>query len=150
MKDTFTKYDINSIIYLGDEEDMLPRYHNENAIYLYCVLERETANKIINKNVYITPIVLYETPQIAKVMAKNVMNPVTLRIAVNTAAYNGEYYYDKLTMSDEEIKKRFKTSINEYKSKCVYTRELVNSHSQQIIQYTINKADKLLINPQYI
>ena len=54
-------------------------------------------------------------------------------------------------MADAEIKKRFKVSIEEYKSKCVYMRELVRaSNKQYVIQYTINKSNKMFINPQYI
>ena len=151
MDNTFTNYDTDATISLGDEEVMLSKYHNENTIYLYCALEGDTASKIINTNKYIVPMSLYETPQIAKAMAKNIANPIILRIAVNLKTYENEYYYDQLTMTDAEIKKRFKVGIEKYKSKCVYMRELARaSNKQYVIQYTINKSNKMFINPQYI
>lgn len=55
-------------------------------------------------------------------------------------------------MTGSEIKKRFKVkSIDDYKSKCEYTRCLLSkSSNSKIIQYTINNPSRMYINPQYV
>ncbi len=54
---------------LMEEDEMQTKYHNENSIYLYCTLDRQTAESIIHTNNYPTPLVLYETPNISRAMA---------------------------------------------------------------------------------
>ena len=137
-----------------EEEMQLPKYHHENAIYLYCTMERTTANQIIQTDSYPAPLCLYETPDISRAMAVNLREPVVLRVAVDLRLSTNEYYYDQLTMTDSKIKEKFKVkNIEDYKKRCVYTRCLVTSpkaKTQQIIQYTVYNAKKLYINPQYI
>lgn len=160
MIDLFTGDELDDTLgidlFTGEETSMLPnipRYHTENSIYLYCTLERDSAKNIVNKGIYNVPMSLYETPYIARMMAKNVQIPVTLRIIVDLSVNNGEIYYDQLTTFDNILKEKYKfKNIEEYKSRCVYTRCLVTEPKTKakIIEYTINKASKLIINPQYI
>ena len=160
MIDLFTGDELDGTLgidlFTGEETNMLPnipRYHAEKSIYLYCTLEREAARNIVNTGFYNVPMSLYETPYIASMMAKNIQNPVTLRIIVDLNINNGEFYYDQLTTFDNILKEKYKfKSIEEYKSKCEYTRCLViePKTKAKIIEYTINKASKLIINPQYI
>ena len=136
-----------------DEDEVMSRYHHENAIYLYCTMERATANQIIQTNCYPVPLCLYETPDISRAMAVNMKEPVTLRVALNQKLQSNEIYYDQLTMVDTQIKEKFKIkSIEEYKKKCTYTRCLITEPKTKIkvIEYKVFNASKLYINPQYV
>lgn len=137
---------------IEEEEELLPKYHHENSIYLYVTLENKTANEIVHTGVYQLPLTLYETPEISRTMAINILKPVTLRIAVNLAAMDNDYVYDQLTMIDAKIKERYKLGIEDYKKKCSYTRCLVQEPKSRIkiIEYKIQDANRLYINPQYI
>lgn len=137
---------------LVEEEEMyISKFHNNHSIYLFCTLEEKTAKTIIDAGTFPIPLKLYETPNIAKMMATNILNPVTLRFAVDLRINDKEYYYDQLTMQDSSIIKRFK-NIQEFKSKCVYERSLVEEPKSKwkVIQYIVNTASKLYKNPQYI
>lgn len=144
---------LDTIDNLLEDEGMLPKFHNEHCMYLYCTLERKTANDIIHTNIYNTPLTLYETPSIANAIATNLKEPVTLRIAVNLALHKDEYCYDQFTMQDAIIKSKYKVkTIEEYKSRCSYIRTLVTEPKSKtkVIQYQVFNASKLLSNPQYI
>ena len=132
------------------------RYHDTYSIYLYCTVEEATARQMMEtddlSNIPLSHIVLYETPEISKAMAVNIIKPRTLKVAVNQWLDAKEYHYDQLIMSDEIIKERYKVKdIEDYKSKCVYTRELVTEPKSklEVIQYKINTTTRLK-NPQYV
>lgn len=135
-----------------EDLEIMSRYHNENTIYLYCTLEQNVAETIIQTGQFPPSLHLYETPVISKAFSNNIAHPKTLRIALNQNINNGEVYYDQLTMEDTVIKKKFKVSIENYKSKSVYIRELVQSSNskQKVIRYTVNDTRKFYINPQYV
>ena len=143
-------------LFTGEETSMLPnipRYHTENSIYLYCTLERHAAENIIKTGIYNLPMSLYETPYISKMMAKNLQNPVTLRIAVNLNLSTNELYYDQLTTFDSILKDKYKfKNIEEYKSRCEYTRCLITEPKTKVkvIEYKVLNSKRLYINPQYI
>ena len=62
---------IDPLIDLMGDEEMLARFHNENALYLYRVFERETYIKIVKSNTIKVPVKLYETVQSAIEASKN-------------------------------------------------------------------------------
>ena len=157
MNQLFTSEPNDTTIDLTDnlleDDEMLPKFHNEHCMYLYCTLERKTANDIIHTNIYTTPLALYETPSIANALATNLKEPVTLRIAVNLMLGKDEYCYDQFTMQDALIKSKYKVkNIEDYKSRCSYIRTLVTESKSKtkVIQYQVFNASKLLSNPQYI
>ena len=144
---------INTLEDLLEEEEMMAKYHHENAIYLYCTMERATVNQIIYTNCYTLPLSMYETPELSRAMAVNMREPVTLRIALEQKLQPNEIFYDQLTMVDAQIKTKFKVkSIEEYKEKCVYTRCLITEPKtkMKIVEYKVFNASKLYRNPQYV
>ena len=137
--------DILNIEVLSQEDDemTLTRFHNANAIYLYCVTDTATANNIINGCAKM-PIKLYENISIAHDMVANtnLTNRVTLRFAINLET---DFYYDEFTMTDKMIKSKTNLSLEQFKSKSSYLRTL--NKNKKIIEYCI-RDPKCIINVQ--
>ena len=140
------------------DEDMLARFLNENTIYLYCVVDRETAKNLTNgKMQHCIPLTLYEGATIAREITPNSNNLVTLRVAVYIGFDKEKFYYDEFRMGTEFmgavyslLKKQGKAirNISEYKAICAYTRTL-SRMKQNNIEYTVNDP-RLLRNAQII
>lgn len=147
------------------DEDMLARFHNENTIYLYCVVDRETAKNLTNGEMQnCIPLTLYEGATIAREITPNSNNLVTLRVAVYIGFDKEKFYYDEFRMGSEFmgavyslLKKQGKAirNISEYKAICAYTRTLSRMKQNNtttkmpIIEYTVNDP-RLLRNAQII
>lgn len=155
-KDTLTKdltpTDCSDVLELfsdtSEEEEMLAKYHHENAIYLYCIVDRQVAKAIITKNNCTLPIKLYETQAVAHraVANTNIQNKVTLRFPVTIQA-NKLYYYDEFTMTDEMIKDKTGKAKAEFIEQCSYTRTF--NKSLHCIEYLI-KDNSILSSPQIV
>lgn len=132
----------------SEEEEMLAKYHHENAIYLYCVVDRQVATTIITKNNCTLPIKLYETQAVAHraVANTNIQNKVTLRFPVTIQA-NKLYYYDEFTMTDDMIKDKTGKAKAEFIEHCSYTRTF--NKSLHCIEYLI-KDNSILSSPQIV
>lgn len=142
-----------------EDEDMIREamFHTNYAIYLYCAVEDNIADRIMHNDfsAFPLPLKLYETKEIAKASAKNIKNAKVIKVAVWLHT-NYEYiYYDELTMTDStkaDIKKRVhcKTDEELYR-KCLYTRKLLSAGSSKnkFIEYTVNDI-RIISNPQYV
>lgn len=146
--DTFTveetpsdSYDMleTSLSTLG-EEDMLAKYHNENTIYLYCVVDRAVANTIIAQNNCKLPIKLYETTLTARkaVANANIKNEVTLRFPILVQGKD-IIYYDEFIMINK--------SKDGFMGKCLYTRTL--NKQLHCIEYLI-RDKRIIVSPPQI
>lgn len=135
-----------SLSILG-EEDMLAKYHNENTIYLYCVVDRTVANTIIAQNNCKLPIKLYETTLTARkaVANANIKNEVTLRFPILVQGKD-MVYYDEFIMSNEMINKS-KVSKAGFMGKCLYTRTL--NKQLHCIEYLI-RDKRIIVSPPQI
>ena len=142
---TYPECDILNIEVLSQEDDemTLTRFHNANAIYLYCVTDTATANNIIN-GCNKMPIKLYENISIAHDMVANtnLTNRVTLRFAVNLES---AFYYDEFTMTDKMIKSKTNLRLEQFKSKSSYLRTF--NKNKKVIEYCI-RDPKCIINVQ--
>lgn len=145
--DTLINEQSSDILILSGDDEMLARYHSENAIYLYCITNRTTAEHIINKS-YNTklPLKLYENQFIAKkaVENTNILDAVCIRIAVNL---NCNPYYDQFVMTSKMIFNKTKKSVEQYRKQCLYERTYNKNYG--IIEYTINNLN-IVINAQII
>ena len=144
---TYPDCDILNTEVLSQEDDemTLTRFHNANAIYLYCVTDTATANNIIN-GCNKMPIKLYENINIAQDMVANtnLTDRVTLRFAVNLES---AFYYDEFTMTDKMIKSKTNLSLEHFKSKCSYFRTF--NKSKKVIEYCI-RDPKCIISVQIV
>lgn len=138
---------INLSDLIGEEEEMLARYHFENTIYLYGVMEKDTAYNAISENSYNKTLVLYETPKTAINASKgnNYTKPVIARFAVDIS-YK-KIVYDELIAENEDAIKKSKLSQEEYISKAEYTRRYDSKNKR--IYYEIRNI-KRVVNMQII
>ena len=133
-----------------EEEDMLAKYHSENTIYLYCVVDRTVANAIIAQNNCKLPIKLYETPLTARkaVANVNIQNGVTLRFPVLVQGV-GIKYYDEFIMDDKMVKDHTNKSKDAFiKEECLYTRTL--NEQLHCIEYLIRDKRIIVSSPQIV
>lgn len=134
--------DIENI--LVEEENMLPRFHNRNAIYLYGVFNSEVAYNITNSNNINVPVILYETPKTALEVldTTHFNNPEILRFTVDVSIDKNWLGYDELIKENAEIIKDLKVKVDEYKKKCGYIREYDSKN--KVIVYTIKDRRRLI------
>ena len=140
-----------------EDEDMNREamFHNHYAIYLFCTVEKEVAERILAGDITAVPIPLklYETKEISKAMATNVNHKNTLKVAINLFN-NNRIFYDSLIM-DKNYKNKVKERYNyktdqDFFNNCLYIRRLVKCESTgtTVIEYTINDAN-IMSSPQY-
>lgn len=141
-----------------EDEDMIREamFHTNYAIYLYCAVEDNIADRIMHNDfsAFPLPLKLYETKEIAKALAKNIKNAKVIKVAVWLHTNYQYNYYDELTMQ-KDIKDKLKAKLHcktdeELYRKCLYTRRLLsaNSSKTKIIEYTVNDI-QIISNPQY-
>lgn len=139
---------------------MQNRFWNENTIYLYCTVSKETYRKLLNGlKQNCMPLTLYETPEISRRMTHNSSNMVTLRVAVCIAFVNGQFYYDELIMDKGLVDNIIKSAkmqgriknVNDLKCICTYARTLAKMEQngttvkRNVIEYRVNDP-RILIN----
>ena len=109
---------IDTLIDLMVDEEMLARFHNENALYLYRVFERETYIKIVKSNTIKVPVKLYETVQSAIEASKNAnfQEPVMVRFALELNLPSNMYYdyFNGLSEVDTKTQVQDKAKQNIY------------------------------------
>ncbi len=125
--------------------EVLARFHDGNSMYLYCTVSRADSNSI-KAGMIKYPLKLYENAYVANKMSEEVYisDKVTLRFAIRL---EGVIYYDIFLLMNENIKSKFKVSVEEYKSKCDYIRAL--NKQKGVIEYTMLNQ-KPIINVQEI
>lgn len=151
MTDNFTSNSecdtVDLELNLLEEEEMPPRYHFANTIYLYGVFEEFTAQQIIANNTATMPLKLYESPKTAYIASKNnnVQKPTILRFAVNTPL--DEFAYDEFIEESRDRVKKSKMTQQQYENKCKYLRKY-NSKEKRIV-YTI-KNSSVIVSVQFV
>ena len=143
---------------LEEEEMALAKFHGFNEIYLYCIVEAQTAFTIV-KGVYPNILNLYETICIAKEMTSNTSfkKPVAIRFAVSLeeSKEGNAYCYDEFTMSKNEIAKRIAAiqtikTKEDYIATCGLIRKLAKTpNNMKAIEYIV-KDKRRIINAQII
>ncbi len=129
---------ISSLPFLSEEESM-SRYHLGNSIYLYAVFSEGDFENMYNTGTIKTPIVLYESINIAKKMAdKNIQQPVCLKFVVDVEISSQKLGIDYLIPEYTPSRKDEKL----YLSKAGYIRKY--DKDKNIITYTINDSHRLL------
>lgn len=139
---------------LEEEEMALVKFHGFNEIYLYCIVEAQTAYNILNR-IYPNTLNLYETICIAKEMTSNTSfkKPIAIRFAVSLE--EGNLYYDEFTISKKEIDQRIATiktikTKEDYIATCGLIRKLAKTpNNMKVIEYIV-KDKRRIINAQII
>lgn len=139
------EYDIPSENSYWEDGAMLARFHDGHSIYLYCITSIADSNNI-KAGIIKYPLKLYENAPVANRICEDtyIADRVVLRFAVKL---DDVIYYDSFSMTSKLIKDKFNISIEEYKSKCDYTRTL--NKQKGVIEYTILNS-KPIINVQEV
>ena len=135
---------------LEEEEMALAKFHGCNEIYLYCIVEAQTAFDIV-KGAYPNILNLYETIGIAREMTSNTSfkKPVAIRFAVSLeeSKEGNAYCYDELTMSKNEIIKRIAAiqTKEDYIKMCGLIRKLAKTPEQnmKVIEYIVKDKRRI-------
>jgi len=123
-----------------EEITEVSRYHLGSSIYLYAVFSESEFNNMYNTNNIKTPVYLYESPQIAKIMAdKNIQQPVCLKFCVNIEISRNNLGIDYLI---PEYTPANKEKEREFLQKAGYIRKF--DKSKNIIVYKVRDSKRLL------
>ena len=147
MENEFTDYELDNIMSstvfdTEDTEDMI----------LYTYTDKQTAKKLFtyffglrfnttqeykSKNPLQIPLILYDTPEIAKIMATQ-QNTQLVALSINTRK---EKVYDVFNPCLNIKLKRENIGVDDYKLKCALWREKDKYNGFEYIVYTVRSKD---------